>query len=102
MSATAVSTADRDRMAAHLKRLGLYTTSVAIGSGGTKLTEGVAYVRDDLLPSIHAAIEKYEGVPRGRFGGWAYFALPNLRARRDELQAFLDEWCMYDLKREAL
>lgn len=88
-------------MAADLERLGLYSMSNGVASRRRNLAEGVAHVRDYCLPPILAAIVKYEGLPRGRFGSWGYFALPNLRARRDELQAFLDEWCMYDLKPEA-
>jgi hypothetical protein len=100
-AATTVSTKDRDRMAADLKRLGLYAMSNDVGKGRSKLTDGVAHVRDYCLPNVLKGIAKYEAGPDFPPGSWGWYALPNMRARRDELQAFLNDWWAYDFEPEA-
>jgi hypothetical protein len=84
-----------ERMADELEALGLYATSNEVRSGRATLGMGIVHVRDYCLPNTQGAVEKLErhhAEDPPTPGTWGETAAANARARRDELQAFLDRW----------
>lgn len=91
-------------MADDLHGLGLYATSNGVRRGSVPLTKGVEHVRDYCLPNILRGIERLkqraaEAPPIP--GTWGATAVLQAEARRDELQAFVDDWWAYDMATEA-